>query len=42
MNATAILRAIMLAALFGVAVLLLTGVLTRLGGKTAGAVRAAV
>lgn len=42
MNPSAILRAILLAALFGIAVLLLTGVLTRLGGKTAAAARAAV
>lgn len=42
MNPTAILRALLLAALFGVAVLLLTGFLTRLGGKAGSAVRAAV
>lgn len=42
MNATAILRAVLLAALFGIAVLFFTGMLTRLGGKAAGAARAAV
>lgn len=42
MSATLILRAILFAALFGVAVLLFTGILTRLGGKAAGAARAAV
>lgn len=41
MNPSAIIRALLLAALFGVAVLLLTGFLTRLGGKTAAAVRSA-
>lgn len=42
MSASAILRAILLLALLGLAILVATGVLSRIGGKTAGAVRAAV
>ena len=42
MNAAAILRAIMYAALLGVAVLVLMGILSRVAGKASGAVRAAV
>lgn len=39
MNPTNILRALLLAALFGIAVLVLGGILARLGGKAGGAVR---
>ncbi len=42
MSASAILRAVLFAAMFGIAVLLFTGLLKNLGGKTAAAARAAV
>lgn len=37
-----LVRAILLAALFGAAVLILGGILTRLGGKAGGAVKSVV
>jgi hypothetical protein len=42
MSASAIVRALLLAALFGVAVLIFAGMLRTLGGKTASAARAAI
>jgi hypothetical protein len=42
MNPTNILRAIMLAAVFGLAVIFLGGILARLGSKAGSAARAAV
>lgn len=42
MNPTMILRAVMLAALFGLAVIFLGGILARLGSKAGAAAKAAV